>query len=136
MMEVIEAINKRTFVKSVCFILIIIALLVGCNGTNNDKRKVEPLPDVETIFLVTASSLREIAWNQLSQEEKSSVMGDWKNAAVTIVQRDEVPIKKTSIKPESIYKVTFHTNKDELLGPIGIYFDPETKEIIAYDIRM
>ena len=133
-------VDKRTFFKEIVFLFVLVLVmssLVGCNGDKNDKRKFESLPDADTIFLETASSLREIAWMQLSKEDKESVTGDWKEAKVTIVQWDEVPLKKTSVKPESlsIYKVTFNTNKDELLGPIGIYFNPETKEIVGYEVR-
>lgn len=127
-------------IKKISFLFILILVLsslVGCSENKNDNHKYVPKPDADTIFLETAASLREIAWIQLSQGEKESVTGDWKNAKVTIVQWDEVPLKKTSVKPESlsIYKVTFNTNKDALLGPIGIYFNPETKEIVGYDVR-
>lgn len=126
--------DKRTFFKKIVFLFVLVLVmssLVGCSEIKN----YTPKPDADMIFLETASSLRELAWIQLSNEEKTSVTGDWKEAKVTIVQWDEVPLKKTSVKPESIYKVTFNTNLDELLGPIGIYFDTATKEIVGYDAR-
>lgn len=127
--------RERTFLIRSGFIFVIILILlslVGCSDNKNDKPILSPLPDADTIFLVTASSLREIAWKHLTQEEKSTVTGDWKKAKVTIVQWDEVPLKKSTVKPEVIYKVTFNTNQDGLLGPMGIYFDPVTKIIVGY----
>ncbi|KRE31650.1 hypothetical protein [Paenibacillus sp. Soil522] len=127
--------DKRTLFKEIVFLFVIVLVmssLVGCSENKN----YTPKPNADMIFLETASSLRELAWNQLSNEEKASVTGDWKEAKVKIVKWDEIPLKKASIKPESIYKVTFNTNKDEMIGPIGIYFDSTIKEIVGYDARM
>lgn len=103
--------DKRIFFKEIVFLFVLVLVmssLVGCSENKNYTPKL----DADTIFLETASSLRELAWIQLSNEEKTSVTGDWKEAKVTIVQWDEVPLKKTSVKPKSIYKVTFNTNLD------------------------
>lgn len=127
--------DKRTFFKVIIFLfalILVMSLLVGCSENKN----YNPKPDADMIFFETASSLRELAWNQLSNEEKTSVTGDWKEAKVKIVKWEEIPLKKVSLKPESIYKVSFNTNIDGLLGPIGVYFDSATKEIVGYDIRM
>jgi hypothetical protein len=61
---------------------------------------------------------------------------DWKQAKVTsLVKRDDIPIKKTTVVPKAIYKVTFNTRDDESIGAIGIYFDPATVQIVGIDIR-
>lgn len=123
--------EKRTFFKEFGFLFILVLVmspLAGCDGNKNDTPK--PLSDVKTVV-----SIREIAWNQLSNEDKNSVVGDWKTSDVKIVKRDDVPFKKTSIKPERIYKVTFKTKIDEQVGPIGIYIDSSTKEMVGYDVR-
>jgi hypothetical protein len=128
------------YYKTIFFLMIsilIVTSLAGCNGNkiDNPMSSHSPMPDADTIFLETASSIRELAWNQLSNEEQKSVTSDWKEAKVSIVKWDDVPLKNKTYEPESIYKVTFTTNTDELLGTIGIYFDPVTKEIVGYDAR-
>lgn len=136
-LEVIILNNKqrvRNRIWATFMLLLIAASLVGCSGDKNNNR-VEPLPDADTIFLETAASIREIAWNQISEAEKASVNGDWKKASVKITKWDDVPLKKASYKPESVYKVTFTTKEDPMLGPIGIYFDPATKKVVGYDAR-
>ncbi|GMK38315.1 hypothetical protein PCCS19_13690 [Paenibacillus sp. CCS19] len=120
-------------------VIVILSSLIGCSDSdiNNVKPEVKPLPDAETIFLETASALREVAWNHLSEKEKATVTGDWHEAQVTIAHWSQVPLKTTKVEPEAdaIYKVTFNTELDALLGPIGIYFDPATQTIVGYDVR-
>ncbi|MBD3917832.1 hypothetical protein H8B09_03635 [Paenibacillus sp. PR3] len=131
--------NKRcTFLIRIGYIsLVIIVLLsiIGCSDNNNDKPKGGLLPDADLWFLETASSLRVIAWNQMTEQEQSRIVGDWREAEVTIAQWSDVPLKQTKVEPEVIYKVTFNTALDALLGPIGIYFDAVTKTIVGYDVR-
>lgn len=130
--------SSRKFLVQLGFltlIIIILSSIIGCSDNNNDRPKDGPLPDADMLFLETAASLREIAWNQLSEKEKSTITGDWREAKVTIVQWSAVPLKQTKVEPEVIYKVTFNTELDALLGPIGIYFDPVTKTIVGYDVR-
>lgn len=120
----------------VILLFLVISLLAGCGGNQtNNERPAEPLPDADTVFMETASSIREIAWTQLSEHAKKTVNGDWKEAEVTVARWEDVPVKKTKAIPESVYKVTFNTSYDELLGPIGIYFDPTSKSIVGYDAR-
>jgi hypothetical protein len=109
--------------------------LIGCSDNNNSLPEGGSLPDADHSFLETTSTLREIAWNQLSEQEKSSVIGDWHEAEVTIVRWRDVPLKQTKAAPEVIYKVTFNTELDARLGPHGVYFDPTTKTIVGYDVR-
>lgn len=41
-------------------------------------------------------------------------------------------VEKDSIKTSNnIYKVTFKTTQDELIGSIGIYIDTVTKQVVA-----
>jgi hypothetical protein len=132
--------RKRTFAIrfGIFFIVLyILSSLIGCSDDNKyNKPTGSPLPDADTIFLETASELREIAWNHLTQHQKKTVTGDWRKAKVTMVRWNDVPLKKTTtVRPDDIYKVTFNTKQDALLGPIGIYLDPVTKTIVGYDVR-
>lgn len=86
----------------------------------------------------TFSELRNIAWGQVSDTAKKTVIGDWKEASIEKSSFEEVPIKveKDSIKTSNnIYKVTFKTTQDEIIGSIGIYIDTVTKQIVGKDAR-
>lgn len=80
--------------------------------------------------------LRKAAWDSLGAD-KETVEGDWKEAKVSSAKVIDIPflLKVEEIDVTDVYKVTFYTNQDELLGPIGIYLHPYTKSIIGYDVR-
>ena len=114
-----------------------VLLIAGACGGETNKSSVAPLPDADTIFLQTAADFRKVAWGLLSEEERATVIGDPAEAQVTIVRWEEIPLKKSHEKPspESIYKVTFETTEDAFVGPIVLYFDPVTKELLGRDGR-
>ncbi|CDN42773.1 MULTISPECIES: hypothetical protein [unclassified Paenibacillus] len=82
-------------------------------------------------------SIRKAAWESLSQNTKKTVTTDWRTAPV---QKSRLPYDADTnsqiSSDRTIYKVTLNTSMDELLGPIGLYLDGETLEIVEQDIRM
>jgi hypothetical protein len=115
--------------------LFIFASLVGCSGNNANKPLISPLPDGDTIYLQMVASIREAAWNNLSKGEKESLINDWRLAEVKEVKWNEVPLVKTNKEPEKLYKITFNTKMDAMLGPIGIYIDASNNQVVGYDVR-
>ncbi|BBH23830.1 hypothetical protein Back11_51750 [Paenibacillus baekrokdamisoli] len=83
-----------------------------------------------------ASKMRKIAWHSLSIAEQKTIVGDWEMALVTKSSWTSIPLKKFELPHSSVVRVVFKTTKDELLGPIGIYIDDATDEIVGYDARM
>ncbi|HHW36477.1 MAG TPA: hypothetical protein GXX18_04190, partial [Bacillales bacterium] len=78
---------------------------------------------------------QQVAWQSLSENEKDTVIGDWQNAEVIEVSPADVPQHIKPEKNQKVVKVVFHTEQDSLLGPIGLYIDRSSKEIIGPDIR-
>lgn len=112
-------------------ILSLSILLIGCNN-ENQKKQVETVSDLEKVFM----EMREIAWTSLDESAKETVIGNWKDAKVTeesIIVEGRLMGDK---KPIKVMKVEFTTSQDRFLGPMGIYIDPFTKEIVSRDIRM
>lgn len=72
------------------------------------------------------SQIKEIAWSSLSNQEKSTVIVDWKEALVT----------ETMYKEKSTYAVSFKTSDDALLGPIVVYIEQTSLAIIGQGLRM
>lgn len=71
------------------------------------------------------SQVREIAWNSLSQQEKSTVIVDWKQA----------PVTESTYNEKIVYAVRFNTSDDALLGPITVYVDISTKVVLGQVLR-
>jgi hypothetical protein len=82
--------------------------------------------------------LREVAWNSLSDIDKKEIIVDWKTVNVNRANVEELPVVQLGGKPpkvEHLYKVTFGTNRDGLLGPIIVFVDGDTKEVLDYGLR-
>lgn len=67
----------------------------------------------------------EIAWNSLTEDEKSTVIGEW----------EEAHVEATSYQQKSVYAIRFNTSYDALLGPIIVYIDVETKKVLGQALR-
>jgi hypothetical protein len=78
---------------------------------------------------------RQVAWEGLSGDAKDTVIGDWQEAEVIEVSPADVPQHIKLEKHQKVVKVVFHTEQDSLLGPIGLYIDRSSKEIIGQDPR-
>lgn len=78
---------------------------------------------------------RQVASESLSKNTKDTVIGDWPKAEVIEVSPADVPQYIKLEKNQKSVKVVFNTEQDSLLGPIGLYIDRSSKEIIGSDAR-
>ena len=72
------------------------------------------------------TQIREIAWNSLSEQDKSTVIIDWKESSVA----------ETTYQEKSSYAVSFNTSDDALLGPIIVYIEKSSLVILGRGLRM
>lgn len=89
---------------------------------------------------------RELAWELLSDEEKSHLITpkdealveriDAVNAAVIPLKGKEQRLEDIRAMGGKLIAVTYRTDQDALLGPVTILFDPETREAIGHIVRM
>ncbi|SFS75902.1 hypothetical protein [Paenibacillus sp. BC26] len=113
---------KKAFV-----FLVFVLVITGIIGCSNDK---------QGDFDVT--EVRKSAWNSLSDKDKEEVIGEWKSAEVVEMSLNDLPLVKNggeSPDLKHLYKTTFETNRDEMLGPIVVYVNGESNEIIGYGAR-
>ncbi len=78
---------------------------------------------------------RQVAWESLSENTKDTVIGDWQKAEVIEINPADIPQHIKLEKNQKVVKVVFHTEQDSLLGPIGLYIDRSSKEIMGPDPR-
>lgn len=69
--------------------------------------------------------IREIAWNSLTTQQKSTVRVDWKQA----------PVAQTTYNGKSAWSVRFNTTDDAVLGPIIMIVDSTTKVVLGQALR-
>lgn len=106
-------------------------MFTACNN-ENPKEIAKTVSELEKVHM----EMREIAWTSLDDTAKETVLGNWRDAEVT---EDSLIIEgrlNGEEKRLKVIKVQFTTSQDRFLGPIGIYIDPTTKEIVDRDIRM
>lgn len=107
--------KKKKMIHS-CLIILLI-LILGLKPVNETYIKVK-------------------VWSILSKESKEEIIGNWTDAKI---EKWEVKDKSFFIDEKyygkRVYHVVFRTRNDGLLGPIGVYVDPWTKEIVGGDTR-
>jgi hypothetical protein len=81
-----------------------------------------------------ADTYRKIVWDKMNDIDKKTVI-DCEKAEVTLADWKTVSYKLDHKDREFVVAVTFKTNIDGLLGPITVYVDPVTKEIVGSQIR-
>lgn len=96
--------------KLIIPLLFLLPFVFGCDKDND----------------VTYAEIREIAWNSLTSNEKSTVTADWQKA----------PVAETTYEGKDVYSVTFNTSADALLGPIMVYVDQDSLEVLGQALRM
>jgi hypothetical protein len=101
--------------KKFISIFIVLVIFIGCNI---DKSIMQPENDM--IY-------REIAWNCLSEEDKATIIHDWREAKVS-----ECLYWKTG---QDAICVTFNTTNDPLLGPIIVFIEKDTGKVLGFGIR-
>ena len=88
---------------------------------------------------------RELAWEQLSEEDKAHLITakdeapvenvDAAGAAVIPLEGMERRLEAIRAQGGKLVAVTYRTDQDALLGPLTILFDPETRDPIGYIAR-
>ncbi|MDM5190451.1 hypothetical protein QUF99_24815 [Bacillus sp. DX4.1] len=81
--------------------------------------------------------IKKAVWDQLSEHHKEEVVGDWKNAKVTIeaLQSGISSVKDSSYIGKEVYRVSFSSNRSPSLGNLDAIVDMETKKVIGFSMR-
>jgi len=103
---------------------------------------------ISTTFINEKSYLKR-AWDEAGQ---SKHILNWQDGEVSVISLQDKRIKqlfipkRTAIAKFNRYllwgngnkavRVLFHTDNEGLLGPITVYFNPITKQVIGYDVMM
>lgn len=126
-----ELMKKRSVVFVAMFFLIIGGILGGILGYNlsddENDNKQPVLPSERAIAL-------KIATESMSENDKDSLVpGDV--PTIQKVASYKPWDQKKAIQSDHLYKVSFRTTKDAMLGPLVMYVDTESQAILGYDIR-
>lgn len=107
--------NYLSFVNaySKCIVVLLTIILFVFPACKKDR----PV-DKETKY-------RELAWNHLSANAKTTIITPLQNAAITYEKRDGVDVAA----------VMFNTTQDALLGPIFVYISIKDNNVLGIGAR-
>lgn len=116
----------RKTIISLCLFIFVLLQATGCNTTESRIQKSD-------------ESIIEIAYQYLSENTRKTIV-DWKSAKV---QEDNDsagylvagPNGVVSTKGKDTYIITFKTNGAAALGPVMVFMDRNTYEIIGVGLR-
>lgn len=122
--------------RSLLFVLISSILVFGCQ---TEQTQTQNNPQTQTKKEKEYEKLRKIAWDSLTQEEKSDVIGNWKNGDVTksYIDKRRFSVVDPNFATRDFYNVSFHTHseKQSSLNLIMVLIDKQTKEVVGYSMR-
>lgn len=78
---------------------------------------------------------RQTAWNDLSDQQKETVTTDVDEAKINRNDTYTRMLSEDDREEVPAVSVTFNTEYDAMLGPIVVYIDPETKEVLGHGVR-
>lgn len=109
----------------VLFSFIILIVFSGCSyGASSDKSPEE---------------IRSLAYEHVREDGNQRILNEDTAEVVRILIEEEHQIMckegAIEIKGREVYKVTFRTTSDDLLGPIRVYLDVDSFDILGVDYR-
>jgi hypothetical protein len=105
------------------------------------------LTSTEQLAPASAQEFRELAWNNLTADNKTTLITEKNEAKVEVVDSSNVMLMATADAQKKLLAdiqaaggklitVTYSTEQDALLGPLTLAFDPESKQLVGLFIRM
>lgn len=88
---------------------------------------------------IEKDNIRDTAFNWIDDSIKSTIV-DWQTSNVEKITSDKEHLiinemGTLDIIDTEIFKVTFTTKDDDLLGPVIVYIDIDSSEVLGMDFR-
>lgn len=101
--------------------------ILGYNLSDENDHKQPDLPSQRAIAL-------KIATESMTENDKDSLVPGNIPTIQKIASYKPWNQEKV-IEGDNLYKVTFRTTKDKMLGPLVVYIDTDSQVLLGYDIR-
>lgn len=123
-------------------------------GPELTKGEVDAVAAADTIVVLedqpTAAEIaeyREIAWKLVPAEQLPHLLTKKEEAQVSVIEPDSAGllpsgdaekkrVEEIKAAGGKLIAVNYSTDQDALLGPLTVVFDPETKKLLGFFIRM
>jgi hypothetical protein len=102
--------------------------------------------DTEQLAPAAAQEFRDLSWNRIADDQKSHVTTKQNDAIVAVVDAKNSGVLASTDEQKKLLEqlqaangklvtVTYNTDQDELLGPLTLAFDLDTKAFVGYYAR-
>lgn len=114
----------KKLLTSIILILIFSTFFIGCSDKSSILEK---------------DNIREAAYNWIDDNIKYTII-DWQTSKIENITFDKEHLiinerETLDIINTEVFKVTFTTKDDDLLGPVIVYLDIDTFEVLGMDFR-
>ncbi|SDZ30697.1 MULTISPECIES: hypothetical protein [Bacillus] len=102
-------------------------ILVGCIDANSSSNSSNQSQETE-------KSIKKAVWNQLSNQEKQYIIGDWENATMTktTFHKHNSHQSNEEYEGKTVYLVHFPSDTSAPKN-VEVYVDIDTNEIVGYN---
>ncbi|MET3195662.1 hypothetical protein [Bacillus sp. OAE603] len=110
--------------------------LYGCQKESSNKLEHHQMKEANSNEKQQLD-VRENVWNQLTNEDKKHIDGNWKGASVQkIILRESMGIiKDKKIIGKEVFIVDYPSKDNPTLGGFAVYADTKSHKIIGYGYR-
>ncbi|KAA0790930.1 hypothetical protein EXW45_26175 [Bacillus wiedmannii] len=117
----------KNILQQFIIILFVCFTFTGCIDTNNSK-------DISYQNQETEKGIKKAVWNQLSNQEKQYIIGDWENATMikTILHKHNSRQFNEEYEGRSVYLVHFPSDTSYSKN-VEVYVDIDTNKIVGYN---
>ena len=134
--------KKRTLYLTTGLLLVSI-LGVSTNIVSNHLKAVEAADNLNNIVDANESTelekdIREVAFNQLSDEQKSFIQGSWEEATVenVVVEESGFELLDSSYLGKEVIAVNFVTDPYSEPGMMMVLLSEDTQQLIGYGLLL
>lgn len=122
----------------IIFIVVVTLVALGLFYYLNQSEKTTNKTQTNTTK-TTKKDVREVVWRQLSEKQKSEIVGGWgdgKVSKVTLKDNSSMNlVGDKSYKGQEVYLISFPSINNPTIGDVIIYADMNTYDIIGYGLR-
>lgn len=122
----------------IIFIVVVTLVALGLFYYLNQSEKTTNKTQTNTTK-TTKKDVREVVWGQLSEKQKSEIVGGWGDGKVSkVILKDNGTMNLVgdkSYKGQEVYLISFPSINNPTIGDVIIYADMNTYDIIGYGLR-
>ena len=130
--------KRISYIMLVLFICIIFCACTNQGNLSSDNTNNSVVTTLkresENITSDTKHDIREIAYNQLTYDDKQRISGTWENSTISTITLKEGMGTLTYSIGKEVYMIDFPTKEISMPNNMIVYLNMDTYKLIGYGI--